>query len=113
MAIPYWKPKAFLKKMFLKTNGLFFQGGLSTYFEYHFIGNPSYRLFSNQIKFILSLVVKANENKDYYPVFGTCMGFHHISMFFAKTSSVLTRVNHNDKLGKMIPTEHFDKTLIF
>jgi hypothetical protein len=64
-------------------------------------------MFSNNIKYLLSLAVEANENNDYYPVFGTCMGFHHISMYFAKSISVLSKVDHMNKVGKLIPTKHF------
>jgi len=44
-AIPYWKPRSFLKKMFRKTNGMFLQGGVSAYNPKQEKDNISYKIF--------------------------------------------------------------------
>ena len=55
LAIPYWQPKSYIKRMFYKTNGLFLQGGVTTYFHYLLAKHPSYRLFNDRLKYLLSL----------------------------------------------------------
>ncbi len=57
---------------------------------------------------MLKLAYRKNQKGDYYPVFGVCMGFHHIAMFFSKTYKILTKVNNLESTQNFIPSDHFN-----
>lgn len=74
--IPYNYPIADMTTLFSRINGLLLPGG----------GAELPKVVSHA----LSLAEEANANGDYFPVWGTCMGFQWVSMHFARNHSLLT-----------------------
>lgn len=63
----YNQTQAELKALFYSINGLIFTGGSQTLTH----GLPFY----TSAKFLFDLVVQANQQGDYFPLWGTCQGF--------------------------------------
>jgi len=67
--VPMNLPKDQHRKLISQLNGLLLPGG-GTY-------------ISEEVKQMLSYITELHEQGDYFPVWGTCMGFQWMSMFYA------------------------------
>lgn len=73
--INYYATESELDNLFSKLNGFFFPGGGSA--------------FPASAQYIFDKVVAANDNGDFIPLWGTCMGFQWLLISAARDTSVL------------------------
>lgn len=73
--INYYATNSELDKIFQSINGLFFPGGSVS--------------FPSSAQYIFDLAVAANDAGDFFPVWGTCMGFQWLLISVAHDTSVL------------------------
>ncbi|EGG21402.1 hypothetical protein DFA_01284 [Cavenderia fasciculata] len=64
-----------LKTLFQSINGILLPGG-AVLLQY-------YPLYQDTIRYLYQLVVEANDRQDYFPLWGTCLGFEQILMMQA------------------------------
>jgi len=72
-----------LEELFQSINGLLFTGG-----EINLFFNSSYVQTANTL---YHMALKANQNGDYFPVWGTCLGFELICMLESQDQNILSR----------------------
>ena len=106
--IPYNKPINEIDDILIGLNGILFTGGdvvlqnlTSTYMK--------------TAKYLLDQVKKINDNGEYFPLWGTCMGIQTISVLVAEDPSVLS-LNKFDSENLMLPlnfTIHAAKSKLF
>lgn len=70
-----------LRSLFSSINGMLFPGGGTS------LANTTQ--FTTSARLLLNLALEANDKGDYFPVWGTCMGFQLLTMLAAKDDSVL------------------------
>ena len=86
-----------LTRIFSSLNGLLLPGGGSN------LKNSKYM---KAIRKLLKLAIKQNEDGGYFPVFGICLGFEAMHVFFEKKRNFLSEL---DVENKSLPIK-FDKT---
>lgn len=74
--IPYNMPRHLAAPLMNQLNGLVFPGGGTE------ITDSALTLFE--------IAVEINKNGNHFPVWGTCMGFQWMSMYFAQNTTLLT-----------------------
>jgi len=71
-----------LKQLFSSINGLLFTGGeISLNFSTQYVKTANY---------LYSLAIEANQNGDYFPVWGTCLGFELLNILTSQDENVLS-----------------------
>lgn len=81
--IPFDAPLAVLTELFGYLNGLFIPGGGMDLSDYD---DP----FLVATRHLYNLAIASNDNGNYFPIWGTCLGFETISILTANTSDVLS-----------------------
>ncbi|GLJ13197.1 hypothetical protein SUGI_0207310 [Cryptomeria japonica] len=76
------EPEDILEQKFKLINGLLFTGGWCKTGLYYQI-----------VEKLFKLALEENDNGDYFPVFGVCLGFELISMILSKDQNILERFN--------------------
>ena len=87
-----------LEKVFQSLNGLLLPGGGSDLLNDK---TDNFTEFYESGNFLLNLARKTNENGEYFPVWGTCLGFEMMVLSVAgdkKILSVFNSTNHSMKL---------------
>ncbi|RWS27148.1 gamma-glutamyl hydrolase A-like isoform X1 [Leptotrombidium deliense] len=77
----------YYKKLMKQINGLLLPGGNN------YVGNSEY---SDAALTLWKLSIQANTNDDYFPVWGTCLGFEMILFAQANQTDYLTKCESND-----------------
>ena len=93
-------------KIFQTLNGLLLPGGGSDLFNEK---AENFTDFYESGNFLLNLARKANENGEYFPVWGTCLGFEMMILSVAEDNKILSlfnSTNHSMKL-KFLKVEGF------
>jgi len=70
--IPYNASQEELSYFFSSVNGLLMPGGMQTL-------NETITFFDSSL-YLFNLALKANANGDYFPIWGTCMGFQFLNI---------------------------------
>ncbi|ODN06193.1 Gamma-glutamyl hydrolase A [Orchesella cincta] len=91
----------YLRKMFNSINALFFPGGAIT-FEYDnsTINNSSKGFVSSGL-FLMKLAKEANDKGDYFPVWGTCLGFEFMLFAEGNGQDARTLCQANNQVDKL------------
>ncbi|CAM6060682.1 unnamed protein product [Sphagnum tenellum] len=81
-AVPllYNEPEETLIKKFAAINGILFPGGATSLDD-----NPFYQTAEKLFK----MVIKANDNGDYFPLYGVCLGFQLLTVIVSQNHSIL------------------------
>ncbi|EGG14019.1 peptidase C26 family protein [Cavenderia fasciculata] len=80
--ILYDSPADEIKSLFQSINGVFLPGGGVDLDQ-----SPQY---TDTLRLLYQLVIQANDNQDYFPLWGTCMGFQEINMMQANNLDILS-----------------------
>lgn len=96
--IPYDLPKQELKKLFKSLNGLLFTGGDTVLWD---IEKNTYTNFSSAGKYLIELAIIANKKGDYFPIWGTCLGYELLLITIANGYVLETfdSTNHRTQLA--------------
>jgi len=87
-----------LRKLFNSVNGLLFPGGdASLWLEKTPTELSNLTLTAKKL---LKWVIEANDNGDYFPVWGTCLGYESIVIAFSENST-LDRFNSSNHTGNL------------
>eukprot|EP01017_Pseudomicrothorax_dubius_P004420 TRINITY_DN1087_c0_g1_i6.p1 TRINITY_DN1087_c0_g1~~TRINITY_DN1087_c0_g1_i6.p1 ORF type:complete len:376 (+),score=96.35 TRINITY_DN1087_c0_g1_i6:69-1196(+) len=89
-----------LKTLFHSVNGLLLPGGGNIHIDEHGKHTPHYLAH----KYLLELVVAANENGTYYPVWSVCMGYEFMMIAFANDNDTILSdhfVSHSHNLPQI------------
>ncbi|KAH9518521.1 hypothetical protein Btru_017043 [Bulinus truncatus] len=78
--------REYYKKMIDFTNGMLFPGGALSF---------DTSLYGKSARIIYDLTLKVNDGGDYYPLWGTCMGFQ-ILCYFTQGENLLKRTDSNN-----------------
>lgn len=81
-----------LTNIFSKINGIFFPGGDAEIFIDGTFGRELSH-FSKTGEFLVNLVLNANSQGNYYPLFGTCLGHELISVIISGDYDLLSQVS--------------------
>lgn len=98
--IPYDTDPVEIEKLFHKINGILIPGGSPSLWvdEEKMLGFSNMTLTS---KYLLELVIKANLNGDYFPIWGTCLGLEMLILDItgdSKTLDIFNSENHHGNL---------------
>ncbi|KAM9827315.1 LOW QUALITY PROTEIN: gamma-glutamyl hydrolase-like [Neosynchiropus ocellatus] len=77
------RPLEEYQKLFNSINGVLFPGGSASLFSSG---------YQRAAKFFYNLAIEANNRGDYFPVWGTCLGFEQLAVL-TSNKSVLVRTN--------------------
>lgn len=111
--IPYDLPNEQLKEIFQSINGLLFPGGSASLWQ-----NESTRFemseFTKKGQYLVNLAIEANLNGDYFPIWGTCLGYELILIAISNDPSILSLYNSSNhrlalSLKNMKYSRIFDK----
>ena len=97
--ILYDYDEATLRKLFESVNGLLFPGGDASLW----VDEKTMTGYSNltlTVKKLLKWAVEANDKGDYFPVWGTCLGYESIVIAFSQNST-LDHFNSSDHTGNL------------
>ena len=86
-----------LKYLFQRINGLIITGGAHT-FSIH---NLPFS-FGVSAKYLVDLAIEANKNGDYFPVYGTCLGYQLLAAIMAKNWSMNVHVPNGNNIIKNV-----------
>lgn len=89
--IPITYDRSLVEELFRCVNGLLLPGGGAKLQESQYFQNA---------KIFFELAIEANKNGNFFPIWGTCLGFEAIPIIVAGTRDVLTA---NKALDKAIP----------
>ena len=101
LPIKYNLNKTELSKIFQNINGLLLPGGGTDLFKLKDEKFENYTDYFEAGSFLLNLSKKTNENGEYFPVWGTCLGFEMMILSISgspKTLSLFNSTNHSMKL---------------
>ena len=93
--ILYDYPEETLRRLFNSVNGLLFPGGDASLWDNE-TSMSGYSNLTLTVKKLLSWAIEANEKGDYFPVWGTCLGFESIVISFSENTT-LDNFNDADK----------------
>ncbi|KAH9552642.1 hypothetical protein CY35_09G077100 [Sphagnum magellanicum] len=81
-AVPllYNEPEESLIKKFAAINGILFPGGATSLDD-----NPFYQTAEKLFK----MVIESNDNGDYFPLYGACLGFQLLTVIVSQNHSIL------------------------
>ncbi|KAL3132824.1 hypothetical protein ABBQ38_006749 [Trebouxia sp. C0009 RCD-2024] len=103
--IEYDLPQSEVKKRFDAINGLLVPGGSGNLTK----GHPFY----DNTEYLLKLAIEANDNGDYFPVHGTCLGLEVLSIIAAQNATLLSKFNAEDNASPLYLTEAAEKSKFF
>ncbi|CAL8123308.1 unnamed protein product [Orchesella dallaii] len=93
--------EAYLRRIFNSINGLLFPGG-AIIFEYdNSTINNSTKGFVSTGLFLMKLAKEANDKGDYFPVWGTCLGFEFMLFAEGNGQDARTQCQANNQLDKL------------
>jgi len=95
--IMYDATQSELLDIFGKINGVLFPGGASDIS----VGSPIY----NTAKYLYDLAIAANDQGDYFPMQGHCMGFQLLSQVVSQNGSILSQF---DSENLSLPLNFYD-----
>ena len=98
--IPYDLPHDQLKKLFDSLNGLVFPGGSALLWD----DDITHAKMSNMTlagQYLIALAIEANENGDYFPIWGTCLGFELMMIAISNNKDILGRFNSSNHVLKV------------
>jgi len=94
-----------LADIFSKINGILFPGGSADL-------SPTTQLYQAG-KFLFDLAIKANDNGDYFPMEGHCMGFQFLSLIASQNSSLLSNVELENTSVALNFFDDFQNSVLF
>lgn len=95
IAIPYDADETLIREIFSQINGVFFPGGNAK--------------LPSSAKILWKLTVESNQRGDYFPVWGTCLGFEFLVMLTAHSNEVILQTSFNAEnisLPLIFPSEN-------
>ncbi|CAM6036511.1 unnamed protein product [Sphagnum compactum] len=94
-AVPllYNEPEDTLIKKFAAINGILFPGGATSLDD-----NPFYQTAEKLFK----MVTKANDNGDYFPLYGACLGFQLLTVIVSQNHSILGKFEATHKPAPLL-----------
>lgn len=109
--IIYNRPRESIRKLLSSLNGVLITGGGAPLVH----KNDSLTEFGSVLKFIYDEVVDINKQGDWFPLWGTCMGFQAILTVAANNGTVLTRQGYDSQniSWPFYPTEKAYKSMLF
>jgi len=88
--INYNSSEDHLKNLFNQINGLMLIGGAAELVEYDKEkGKNILTLYGKKVKYMIDIAIKANDNGDYFPIWGTCLGYEILLLAFAEDCDLL------------------------
>ena len=90
--IPYDLPEDQLYYLFSRVNGLLFPGGDASLW----VNEDTWEGFSNMTitgQKLLKKIIQTNRNGNYFPLWGTCMGYELIILALTNSTDPLSRLN--------------------
>lgn len=103
--IPYDLPKQELNKLFKSLNGLLFTGGDTELWD---LETNTYTNFSSVGRYLIKLAINANKKGDYFPIWGTCLGFELLLITIAE-GNVLEKFDSNNHRTQLIYFKNLTK----
>jgi len=97
--IPYDAPRPVLDNIFQNLNGILFTGGGLSLAD----GTP----YFETAKYLYQKALRANNEGDYFPLYGTCMGFQMLHILTANNHSILS--SGFDSYNLPLPLEFTDE----
>uniref|UniRef100_A0A5S6QAT4 folate gamma-glutamyl hydrolase n=1 Tax=Trichuris muris TaxID=70415 RepID=A0A5S6QAT4_TRIMR len=91
-------------KLFRQINGLFIPGGFVTPLK-----SKALRTLYNYMRWAIA----ANQHGDYFPVWGTCLGFELLLLTFANRTEVLEKCDVQNELLTLSRTKYFTHSRVF
>ena len=79
--IPHYFTLNQVEDIFAHVNGVLFPGGSTTFFS---------SAYYKHAKFFWELAVNANDNNEYFPIWGICLGFQTLHVIQADSSKILS-----------------------
>lgn len=76
------QPKKYYEQVFEQTNGILFPGGNQ--------GIDPSEIYTEEGEILWNLAKKANDRGDYYPIWGTCLGFEELSVLETGEGDVIS-----------------------
>ena len=76
------RPESYYQEIFNRTNGLLFPGGNQ--------GILPDEIYTEEGKLLWDMAKEANGQNDYYPIWGTCLGFEELSVLETGSGSVIS-----------------------
>ena len=76
------RPREYYEEIFNMTNGLLFPGGNQ--------GIDPDDIYTEEGQILWNLAKAANDNGDYYPIWGTCLGFEELSVLETGNGNVIS-----------------------
>ena len=76
------QPREYYEEVFAKTNGILFPGGNQ--------GIDPSDIYTEEGETLWNLAKEANDNGDYYPIWGTCLGFEELAVLETESTDVIS-----------------------
>lgn len=76
------QPKEYYHQIFAKTNGILFPGGNQDI-------DPD-QIYTQEGEYLWNLAKQANDQGDYYPIWGTCLGFEELAVLETGNGDVIS-----------------------
>jgi gamma-glutamyl hydrolase len=76
------QPQAYYDEVFAQTNGILFPGGNQ--------GIDPSDIYTEEGEILWNLAKRANDRGDYYPIWGTCLGFEELAVLESESASVIS-----------------------
>lgn len=76
------QPREYYEEVFAKTNGILFPGGNQ--------GIGPDNVYTEEGEILWNLAKTANDNGDYYPIWGTCLGFEELAVLETGSGDVIS-----------------------
>ena len=76
------QPRAYYDEIFAQTNGILFPGGNQ--------GIDPSDIYTEEGETLWTLAKQANDRGDYYPIWGTCLGFEELAVLETRSSDVIS-----------------------
>ena len=107
----YDYPENKLQLIFEKINGLVLPGGS----EELFLKNPIVKKtkLTKTTEYLTKLALEANFRGDFFPVWGTCLGFESLVYALSKNPDILIHFNSVNHSEKLFPTDSFRNSKAF
>eukprot|EP01135_Chromosphaera_perkinsii_P007599 Nk52_evm55s914 gene=Nk52_evmTU55s914 len=83
VVIPFDAPKELIQKLFNEINGVLFIGGETSLIV------PNNTLYYETCSYLYTLALDANREGDYFPVWGTCLGFEQMVLIQSQSVDAL------------------------
>lgn len=109
--IPYDLPQEQLKYLFNGINGLIFPGGDALLWD----NEDTHTKMSEMTlagQYLIRLAIEANDNGDYFPIWGTCLGYELMIMAITNDKDILDRFVSKNHVLKVKYTER-EETRLF